>query len=52
MERIFKPNQKNPIMLKPGTVAFRVLTQARDESHRFAITFHRQVRDKRILKKR
>lgn len=52
MERIFKPNQKNPIMLKPGTGSHRVLTQARDESHRFAITFHRQVRDKRILKKK
>lgn len=50
MERVFKPNQKNPIMLKPGTGAFRVLTQARDESHRFAITFHRSVRDKRILR--
>lgn len=46
MERIFKPNQKNPIMLKPGTGAYRVLTQARDESHRFAITFHRKVRGK------
>lgn len=52
MERIFKPNQKNPIMLKPGTGAYRVLTQARDESHRFAITFHRSVRDKRIFKKK
>jgi excinuclease ABC subunit C len=52
MERIFKPNQKNPIMLKPGTGSFRVLTQARDESHRFAITFHRQVRDRRILRGR
>lgn len=52
MERIFKPNQKNPIMLKPGTGAYRVLTQARDESHRFAITFHRNVRDKRVIGKR
>ena len=52
MERIFKPNQKNPILLKPGTGAYRVLTQARDESHRFAINFHRQVRDKRVLGKK
>jgi excinuclease ABC subunit C len=52
MERIFKPNQKNPIMLKPGTGAFRVMTQARDESHRFAITFHRKIRDKRVLGKK
>jgi excinuclease ABC subunit C len=52
MERIFKPNQKNPIALKPGTGAHRVLTRARDESHRFAITFHRSVRDKRSLRTR
>ncbi len=50
MERIFKPNQKNPIALKPGTGAHRIVTQARDEAHRFAITFHRKVRDKRVLK--
>ena len=43
MERVFKPNQKNPVMLKPGTGAHRILTQARDESHRFAITFHRKI---------
>lgn len=47
LERVFKPNQKNPILLKPGTGAYRVLTHARDESHRFAITFHRKVRDRR-----
>jgi excinuclease ABC subunit C len=47
MERIFKPNQKNPILLKPGTGAYRVLTQVRDESHRFAITFHRKTRDRK-----
>ncbi len=49
MERVFKPGQKNPIALKPGTGAHRVMTQARDEAHRFAITFHRKVRDQRIL---
>lgn len=51
MERVFKPGQKNPILLKPGTGVHRVLTQARDESHRFAITFHRQVRDRARLKR-
>ncbi|HRK03348.1 MAG TPA: UvrB/UvrC motif-containing protein, partial [Oligoflexia bacterium] len=51
-ERIFKPGQKNPIMLKPATGAFRVLTQVRDEAHRFAITFHRKVRAKKRVSKR
>ena len=49
MERVFKPGQKTPIGLKPGTGAHRVMTQARDEAHRFAVTFHRKVRDQRIL---
>lgn len=52
MERVFKPNQKNPIALKPGTGAHRLVTQARDEAHRFAITFHRKVRDKRVIEGR
>ena len=46
LERIFKVNQKNPILLKPGTGAYRILTQARDEAHRFAITFHKNIRRK------
>ncbi len=48
-ERIFKPNQKNFILLKAGTGAFRILTHARDEAHRFAISFHRKIRDKQII---
>ena len=51
LERVFKPGQKNPILLKPSTGAYRILTQVRDESHRFAITFHRKVRDRRRVKK-
>jgi excinuclease ABC subunit C len=49
MERVFKPGQKNPIFLKPGTGAFRVLTQIRDEAHRFAINFHRKTRDRKRI---
>jgi len=43
-ERIFVPNQKNPIRIK-NIEAFRILTQIRDEAHRFAIEFHRKKRD-------
>jgi excinuclease ABC subunit C len=46
-ERIFKPGRKNPILLKPNTGAFRVLTHIRDEAHRFAVSFHRLRRKKR-----
>lgn len=34
------------LTLKSDTPAFRLLTQMRDEAHRFAISFHRQRRDK------
>jgi excinuclease ABC subunit C len=48
-ERIFIPNRVNPIPLYPHTQAYKLLTHIRDEAHRFAITFHRSLRDKRSL---
>jgi excinuclease ABC subunit C len=50
MERIFIPNRVNPIPLYPHTKAYKLLTHIRDEAHRFAITYHRSLRDKRSLK--
>jgi excinuclease ABC subunit C len=44
LERVFKPGQDTPIPLVPGSPAFRLLTQIRDEAHRFAITKHRKKR--------
>jgi excinuclease ABC subunit C len=44
-ERVFLPNVTNPKRIK-NAEAFRILTQARDEAHRFAITFHRKQRSK------
>lgn len=40
----------NTIMLKEASPAYRILTQLRDEAHRFAISFHREKRDKSSLK--
>ena len=51
MERIFIPNRVNPVPLYPHTRAYKLLTHVRDEAHRFAITFHRSLRDKRSLGK-
>ncbi|MGK5088622.1 excinuclease ABC subunit UvrC [Bdellovibrionota bacterium FG-2] len=48
-ERIFLPNRKNPVILLPHTASYRVLTHLRDEAHRFAVSYHRVVRSKRIL---
>ncbi len=48
-ERIFIPNRKNPVPLLPHTEAYKLLTHIRDEAHRFAVSYHRAVRSKRIL---
>jgi excinuclease ABC subunit C len=45
-ERVFFPDQELPIPLSPGTPEYRLLTQIRDEAHRFAITHHRKRRAK------
>ncbi len=44
LERVFKPGQDTPIPLVPGSPTFRLMTQIRDEAHRFAITKHRKKR--------
>jgi excinuclease ABC subunit C len=49
LEEIFVPGQDEPIQLPKTSSGLRLLQQIRDEAHRFAITFHRQVRSKRIL---
>lgn len=50
LERIFIPGRKNPVPLLPHTEAYKLLTHVRDEAHRFAISYHRLLRDKRSLK--
>ncbi|MGI6153877.1 MAG: excinuclease ABC subunit UvrC [Christensenellaceae bacterium] len=46
-EEIFVPYMQDSILLKKGSPEFRLVTGIRDEAHRFAITFHRQLREKR-----
>lgn len=50
MEEVFVPYQSNSIMLKKGSYSLRLLQLARDEAHRFAITFNRQLRAKGMYK--
>ena len=49
-ERVFLPNIKDPIVLKQNTSELFLLTRLRDEAHRFAITYHRKLRDRRTLR--
>ncbi|MFN7728356.1 MAG: excinuclease ABC subunit UvrC [Bdellovibrio sp.] len=44
-ERFFLPGRANPVLFKPNTDAFHILVGIRDEAHRFAITYHRKLRE-------
>jgi excinuclease ABC subunit C len=45
-ERVFVPNRKNPLVLPRNSTALFLLQRVRDEAHRFAITFHRELRSR------
>ena len=45
-EEVFIPWDDTPIVLPTGSASLYLIKQVRDESHRFAITFHRELRDK------
>jgi excinuclease ABC subunit C len=49
-ERVFLPNVKDPILLAPTEPALLLLQRVRDESHRFAIAYHRDLRRKTQLR--
>jgi len=48
-EEIYTIYSNEPIKLEKRSFALRLLQRVRDESHRFAITFHRNVRNKEFL---
>ncbi len=45
-EEIFLPGRKESIRLEDRSPVLKLIQQVRDEAHRFAITFHRQLRGK------
>ncbi len=49
IEEVFLPGQKTSILLPRNSSALRLLIHIRDESHRFAVTFHRKRRSHRTL---
>lgn len=45
-EELFVPWDNNPVVLPSGSASLYLVKRVRDESHRFAITFHRELRGK------
>jgi excinuclease ABC subunit C len=49
LEEIYLPSEKAPILLEEGEEALKLLQRIRDESHRFAIEFHRKLHGQKLL---
>lgn len=49
LEEIYFPNDPIPLYLDKNSESLKLIQQIRDETHRFAITFHRNKRSKRQI---
>lgn len=49
-EEVFLPHKSTPVIFPLNSPALHLFQRIRDEAHRFAITFHRELRSKSMLK--
>jgi excinuclease ABC subunit C len=49
MEEVYLPGEPEPVRIPRDAEALYLLQQVRDEAHRFAITYHRQLRSKSMV---
>ena len=48
-DEVYLPGKKDPILFRENAPSRYLLQRIRDESHRFAISYHRKLRDKSTL---
>jgi excinuclease ABC subunit C len=49
MEEVYLPDEPEPLRIPRDAEALYLLQQVRDEAHRFALTYHRTLRSKRMV---
>ncbi len=47
LEEVYVPNRNDPVVIPRQSEALYLLQRLRDESHRFAVDYHRRLREKR-----
>jgi excinuclease ABC subunit C len=48
LEEVFLPDRSEPVLLPRASEALYLLQRVRDEAHRFAVTYHRTLRGRRM----
>lgn len=49
LEEVFVPGRSDPVMIPKVSSSLRLLQMIRDEAHRFAVEYHRKLREKRTI---
>ena len=49
LEEVYVPGRPDPLTIPRGEESLYLLQRVRDEAHRFAITYHRKLRGKRMI---
>ena len=47
-DRLFKTGEKEPVILPKNSSAFFLIQRIRDEAHRFALSYHKKLRNREI----